>query len=305
MKKKFSETKFLIVGIARNCEKILEKQTKIINNAFSKAALVQWLIIESDSDDNTIKKLDHLSNDLNLKYISLGVLRDKYPKRTVRISICRNYYLDEIQNNSNYDDFDYVVVADLDGVNLELSQLSLKECWEQKVDWDVCFANQCAPYYDIRALRHKTWSPNDCWENANFLIKNGLDQFTAENVSVWSRMIRINRLSEPIEVDSAFGGLGIYKKNVIKDCRYSGLDKKKNEICEHVSFNMQIKDKGYGLYIIPALINGGWNEHNSNKKIHTQIYKRLRYYTLKFITIFVSINKLKIYLSMLFNIKRR
>ncbi|MDC0578950.1 hypothetical protein OAO38_04730 [Candidatus Pelagibacter ubique] len=305
MKKNFFNSNFLIVGLARNCGKVINKQVNKINEAFIETASTKWLIVESDSDDNTIEELNSLSHKLNLKYVSLGVLRDKYPKRTERISVCRNYYLSEIDNNSDYDYVDYVVVVDLDGVNLELTHTSLKTCWEQKVDWDVCFANQSAPYYDIRALRHETWSPNDCWENSQFLINNGMSQFSAESTAVWSRMILIDIRAQPIEVDSAFGGLGIYKKNVITDCRYSGLNKNRNEICEHVSFNMQIKNKGYKLYIMPTLINGGWNEHNSNLKIYKRINKKLYYYIIKFVTIFISKQKLKNYLEKLLNLTGR
>lgn len=294
MKKKFFESRFLIAGIVRNCEKVLKKQINVINNAFSNAASAEWFIVESDSDDKTLKELESISFDINLKYISLGVLRNKYPVRCERLSICRNYYLNEINNNTNYDHIDYVVVADLDGINTKLNQLSLQSCWEQKVNWDACFANQTAPYYDIRALRHKIWSPNDCYENSRFLIKNGMDRYSAEAITVWSRMIRIDTMHQPIEVDSAFGGLGIYKKKILKDCKYNGgLNKEYNEIVEHVSLNMQIKNKGYKLYIFPSLINGGWNEHNIQLKFYNKIGKKFRQYIDTFLKIFLPEKKLK------------
>jgi hypothetical protein len=81
--------------------------------------------VESDSDDNTVEIPTSLSCDLNVKYTSLGLLYNKYPVCCKRLSVCRNYYLNEINNNSNYDRIDYVVIADLDGVNLKLNQLSL------------------------------------------------------------------------------------------------------------------------------------------------------------------------------------
>lgn len=294
-KKNFFNSKFLIVGTVRNCEKIIKKQIKIINDAFINTALTKWLIVESDSDDNTLKVLKTLSHELNLKYVSLGSLYNKFPNRIHRLSVCRNYYLNEINNNIEYDNIDYVVIADLDGVNLELNQSALQTCWSQTVDWDVLFANQSAPYYDIKALRHKIWSPNDCSANVKFLKNHGVDLYSAEATAVWSRMIKINITHEPIEVDSAFGGLGIYKKKVLKGCNYDGgLDKNESE---HIFLNKQIKDRGYKLYILPSLINGGWNEHNSNLRFHNRIKKKLSYYFINFLSIFFSEMKLRKYLN--------
>ena len=305
MRKDLHSSNFLIVGLARNCERVIHEEVKKINDAFSEAASIKWLIIESDSDDLTIEKLDSFGDNLKIRYITLGRLQKKYPKRTERLALCRNRYLEEIRDNPEYKNINYVVVADLDGVNSELTAKSVNTCWECDVNWDACFANQSAPYYDIWALRHDLWSPADCFEQEKFFKNFGINDFNNRYVSILSKMICIPPTSKPIKVKSAFGGLGIYKKNVITDCRYSGLNKNRNEICEHVSFNMQIKNKGYKLYIMPTLINGGWNEHNSNLKIYKRINKKLYYYIIKFVTIFISKQKLKNYLEKLLNLTGR
>ncbi len=64
MKKEFLKSNFLIVGLANNCENMINEEVKIIHNAFQGAASVDWLIIESDSDDATVNILDNLSNEL-------------------------------------------------------------------------------------------------------------------------------------------------------------------------------------------------------------------------------------------------
>tara|TARA_B100000780_G_C21075087_1_gene432772 strand:+ start:343 stop:1239 length:897 start_codon:yes stop_codon:yes gene_type:complete len=275
MKKEFSKSNFLIVGLANNCENMINEEVKIIHNAFQGAASVDWLIIESDSDDATVNILDNLSNELSIRYITLGQLKKKYIKRTERISVCRNYYLDEIKNNPKYKEIDFIVVVDLDGVNSKLTTASVQSCWKTDVDWDACFANQSKPYYDIWSLRHKIWSPDDCWQSSNFYKDNGVTKFEANYAAVWSRMIRIDKATQPILVESAFGGIGIYKKNIIINSRYEGLNSKSEECCEHVNFHKHLCDMGYKLYIIPSFINCGWNEHNSYLKLNVRLRKLL------------------------------
>jgi len=277
MRAALKDSKVLIAGTARNCEKSLYSDIKIINDAFKEASLVSWLIIESDSTDSTIEVLNSLEKEFSLRFISLGCLRNKLPNRTERLAECRNYYLNELNNNSLYSDYDYLVVVDLDGINAQLTSKAVMECWKLKEDWDVCFSNQLGPYYDIWALRHETWSPNDCMANRKFLIEMGLKPYEADYIAVYSRMIKLNKLQKPIEVMSAFGGLGIYKIDILKGSTYSGIDKYGNEICEHVSFHAELKRKGAKLFIVPALINSSWNDHNEKIRIYQRIKVKLLY----------------------------
>ena len=50
-------------------------------------------------------------------------------------------------------------------------------------------------------------------------------------------MINLNKYPSFIEVDSAFGGLAIYKiSSLPKNAKYIGVDKNNNPTCEHVLF---------------------------------------------------------------------
>ncbi len=125
----------------------------------------------------------------------------------------------------------------------------------------MCAANQDGPYYDIWALRHKEWCPEDCWAQYNFLNQYRLDFEKNLWGSVYSKMITIAQDSEWIDVDSAFGGLAIYKKTAFDVCRYVGITEMGEEFCEHVYFHRQLKSIGAKLYINPKLINAGMTEH--------------------------------------------
>ena len=158
-----------IVGLARNCEQTIRADIQRLKASAQNAKSIVWLIVESDSSDNTIAELEILQSEIeNFQFASLGNLSETIPKHTDRISHCRNYYADKIRIDHRFSNIDYVVVADLDGLNNKLNQTSFESCWE-RTDWDMCAANQDGPYYDIWALRHKEWCPEDCWAQYKFL----------------------------------------------------------------------------------------------------------------------------------------
>ena len=266
----------LCVGIIRNGASCLHRSVTTIDKAFSFTTKKQWLIIESDSDDNTVDLLDSLKNEIpNFFFSSMGSLKERMPHRTERIAFCRNQYLQHVFENPRFAEVEYVVMADLDGVNDGLNWQAALSCWT-RTDWDACFANQSGAYYDVWALRHPIWSPNDCWQQAAFLSHFGMNDDYARLVSVASRMMEIPSTSQWIPVTSAFGGLGIYKKNILKDLQFRGLGSSGAPECEWVSFNEHLCHKGYKLFINPQMINGGFNEHSAIYKTALQQMRAIR-----------------------------
>lgn len=269
--------KFLVLGVIRNGGSVLIEQVRTINRAFSKAGSFQWFVVESDSDDETVQTLGSLTEALpHFRFLSLGKMRDLHPQRTERIAIARNRCLKELRDFPGYQDVDYVVVADLDGVNAQLTEVGVRSCWMDAPQWDVCCANQSAPYYDIWALRHKDWSPNDCQAQYRFLLEHGASIEKALHVAVFGRMVRIASNDDWTEVDSAFGGLAIYRRQILESLSYQGLDGDGQEWCEHVSLHAQIKERGGRIFINPRLINGGWNEHSREMKMTQRILRLVR-----------------------------
>jgi hypothetical protein len=65
--------------------------------------LVNFLVIESDSKDNTIKILNNIKNKKNnISYVSLGKIDSILPNRIQRLAFCRNVYVKEIRENKLY-----------------------------------------------------------------------------------------------------------------------------------------------------------------------------------------------------------
>ena len=266
----------LLVGLARNCASTIHAEIETITRSFAGFRDVSWLIIESDSSDNSVEILGDIDDSANLKFKALGALQNTMSKRTERIAHCRNAYVQEINTNPDYANINYVAVVDMDGVNKDLTRAAVENCWGNGLDWDACFANQPEAYYDVWALRHPLWSPNDCWQYYAFLRDCGLEGDESLVAAVYSRMHSIGISIPPIQVDSAFGGLGIYRKEMFEACVYEGLDASGNEVCEHVSAHERMVEQGAKLYVMPSLVNGGWNEHTKALKFINRMRRQIK-----------------------------
>ena len=262
-----SEHSILVAGVARDCEKTIRDEVLRLFESLKMCKALHWLVIESDSSDKTVDALRALQDEIpGFRFKSLGSLGQEIPVRTQRIAHCRNAYLDELQSNPLYSDIDYVVVADLDGVNDLVTSDGLASCWVRS-DWDVCTANQRGPYYDIWALRHPLWSPNDCWRQYDFLRARKAPRELALWSAIHIKMITIDESDEWIEVDSAFGGLSVYRRHVLDNVTYAGLDQSGVRVCEHVSLNNQIRANGYRIFINPRLINTTQTAHSRQRSL--------------------------------------
>jgi len=257
----------LIAGTARNVENFISQSISKLTHSFSGFKQIHYLIIESDSSDNTIAVLQRLTSELpNFRYISKGLLQEKMPLRTERLATCRNEYLKEIRENPIYTQIDYVAIADLDGVNNLLTPEAVMSCWNRS-DWDVVAANQAGPYYDIWALRHDVWCPNDCWEQFRFLLGGGVPRDMALFAAVYSKMLRVPKNIEWIPVNSAFGGLAIYRRDALMRGSYAGSNARGEEICDHPNLHKTLIEDGRKIFINTQLINTDYTEHTNHLRL--------------------------------------
>lgn len=250
-----------IVGIVRDIEKSIEKDIVRISAAFSDFLEINWFLVESGSSDKSEEKLKNLSREIpNFKFVSISIRNDV--SRTEKMADARNEYLRFLRSDNNLTKYKYVVMADFNNLNKKLTYGAVQTCFKRD-DWDVVTANQSGRYYDAWALRHPLWSPNDCWEQHAFYRKYLRFPESAITFSMRSRMLRIPRNSEWIEVDSAFGGLAIYKSSVLKSQSvYSGVTPDGKRVCEHVPFHSALKLNGARIFINPALINARITDHS-------------------------------------------
>lgn len=266
----------VLAGLVRDCERHIKADFIRFEKSFSMFSKRYYILVESDSADCTLSLINELKNLYDIKLITLGNLRQSHPIRTDRLAICRNTYLDEINTNPKYENCKYVAVADFDGINSGLTYRSVQSSFQHIERWDACFANQRGVYYDIYALRHHIWNAGDSNEQKTFYEAAGLKRADAIRNAIYNKMITINSQAKPIEVDSAFGGLGIYKKELFLAGRYDGFNEKNAEICEHVMFHAAMKKRGARLLIMPSMINGTWNEHSLLKFFSYRIFVKIK-----------------------------
>lgn len=214
--------KVIICGLTKNNATTLYPTLKTITRIGSIFNDYRVIILENNSIDNTKKILknfqisskkhtvfsrDYTKNQL----LSFSKSRtwDNQPARVELIATFRNIILDKIFDEK-YNDFKFIIIIDLDLMIPNTIYKNLIETFKIKDNWDAIFANAVGEnqdYYDRFALR-----------TDDFPIGPELDPNWWDNLSPIS--FKGDKL---IKVYSAFGGLGIYKKEALKGCSYSGV----------------------------------------------------------------------------------
>ena len=266
----------VICGVARNCARSIERDIRTLLRAAALFKKVQVLVVESDSSDDTLALVQALgAQNGKVRGIGLGSLRERHPKRTERIALARNACLDELASNPLYAAASHMIMVDLDGMCRHLTGEALASCWAVGAPpWDVCGANQGDYYYDVWTIRHPQWCPGDAWREHELLVPV-LGVTAADEVALFSRMVHIAPTRPWIEVDSAFGGLAIYRRSAIGAARYVGLDAQGREVCDHVGLHLSMRAAGRRIFINPALINARSTKHAGRKKLLRSLRRKL------------------------------
>jgi hypothetical protein len=281
----------ILVGTISNAAGSLRSDLSKVIKALETFELIQIFLVESDSSDSTLSILEDLHMELeNFNFVSLGDLRSEIPDRIHRIRHCRNVYVKEIRRVLESTDVEYVFVADLDGMNSRISSKAILSSFERN-DWGAVLANQRGGYYDVLALRHPTWCPQDVLvdlRHEQSLIDNTelpwwsfirrtnrrIEYDRARKKAIYSRMIRIKPSEDWIEVNSGFGGLGIYKAELFKKFDYSLREGDLSFESEHVALSKKITEDGNKIFINPRMINNHFNTYNINRFL---LVRQLRY----------------------------
>ncbi len=271
----------LIVGTVSNVSDKLHADFTRVRNAFSDDFEVFTYLVESDSSDQTLAALHDLSiSNKNFHFISFGDLKDSIPDRVERIRYCRNQYVKYIRDNFELHKWDFIVVADLDGMNGALKVEAVRSCFTS-LDWDCCLSNQTGGYYDIFALRESDWQPGNYFEQVEFArakirkfessksiffdrFRSWLLEDSIKRKAIYAKMKRIPKGSSWVAVDSGFGGLAIYRPHVFLNFDYSKLNFQSRD-SEHVDLHFRMREDGNKIFINPDFVNSHWNTYNVNR----------------------------------------
>jgi hypothetical protein len=232
----------IFAGTARDVEKYIGTALKYIDICGKKFNDYSVIIYENDSKDSTREILE-TNKKSNYHYIFEDNIKE--PIRTIRLANGRNKILEKVREINKDDYYNYLVLLDLDDINESgLFVHSIESCFIYD-GWSVLTGNQTGEYYDLWALRKKDDMEYDCW----LKVKQHPGDPNAEKKYVRSKH-KNYPVGEPLEVDSAFGGVAIYHlPSVPNHCKYFGSYSNGHEKCEHIDFHRCIKDNGGSIYI--------------------------------------------------------
>lgn len=210
--------KVLICGICRNIEKAVPGTICSIEELGKRFTDYHAIIYENNSNDKTVSLLKQWEKEnphvifLTEKLSSRSLCRELpmgIGHRIEKISRARNKVLD-VAMNKKFDDYKYVIWADLDFLEPWNTDAIVETILHPEQEWDAVFAGS---HYDLFALRSKSFPIG--YELIGATYWKHLDQIREQFCP---------KVDDPwMEVYSAFGGLGIYKRDAIRGCRYSAV----------------------------------------------------------------------------------
>jgi hypothetical protein len=177
-------------------------------------------------------------------------LDSHFATRELRIAHCRDVLLEKVKQSARGEDALYIPI-DLDGTLAQsISKPEfLRECVRvASGDADAVFPISFPYYYDVFALRAKGWLNYNCWESYWDASGRGQTrQLLASIRHVYSKQKPWKRIRNRglISVESAFGGLGIYRMARLGRAKYTdnGTSASRHRVCEHIGFNAMVNRK--------------------------------------------------------------
>jgi len=267
----------VIIGCARSVAAHLPStlaQIDAIRSLWLDAAVV---IAENGSTDSTKQLLAEYAATKSHTHILTLDEANSISSRTERLALVRNRLLDFV--HATYPSFDYVLSVDLDGILDGFKSSGLTDLFKSfpTDTWDAVFANVTGKYYDIWALRSAEMGITyDCWDMIRHLqLEGGVSRADAKAACVtqFQTVIKASP-SRLLPVESAFGGLGLYRLAATRGCTYVGYTQACScemiafnhaqcapETCEHVSFHKDMVAKGAKLFICSSLLVKTQQEH--------------------------------------------
>jgi hypothetical protein len=239
---------FLIVPLKNPTKEIVNEIIHVIGCLKLVFTDVISVVVDSNSD-NGYGCEEYFNAVEALTYLQLGSVKLSVNNRVNQIGHARNAGLDAIMPS----DGDIIAFMDTGVANHALTVVDVACCMSRH-DWDAVTANQYGRYYDIWALRAQGWSDSDCWA-AYARYAPILGQKAARDLAVGSKQVFIPETSDWINVQSAFGGFGLFRAEVYKDRRFE-TDTDGTSVGWDKYFR-----SGDRVFINPRLRNGGDPQH--------------------------------------------
>ena len=233
-----AQTSASIVAICRNAAHALPYTLVTLDSLHGLFKSCKCYVFENDSADGSAECLDYFAGVrpwFEVKHETLGGIdsRGFEPERTERLAYCRNKCLEWVRRNPAT----WTIVLDtdpaggfsIDGVMNSIAQLGSISESGAMASYSLYRKPEGIAHYDAWAARPNWWR-----DRRNEI---GMTWFSAFLPPVGS---------PPVAMNSAFGGLCVYRTEAFLSGRYSGED------CEHVPHHRRIKEAGWQLYLNPG-----------------------------------------------------
>lgn len=250
----------LIAALARNCEDSLKVNIPLIEKFRAQFKWSQVVVVENDSIDGT----KDLLNDWKIKSNNVTIISTDYGTKTIpdksdlivnpmtsvqridKMVSYRNLYLDYIKQVKH--PIDVVIVIDIDVLQISFTGLmNAINAFDHKTG--AIFSNGMSIMKTPFGLSEIYYDAFAVWEYP--LLKEF--SYSMESIHKTFKSINRNVKKSPYyKVISAFGGVGIYNYQAIKNLQYKTVLNPLNQkeaICEHIPFNQEIVNQGFNNYI--------------------------------------------------------
>ena len=246
-KKIAAESGVNIVSIARNAMPLLTNTLEIVGEVRKDFRSSQMFVFENDSTDGTAEALDgHAARNewFQVSHETWGGLdsRGFERSRTERLAKARNICLDWVRRNGA--DREYTIVLDLDpayGFSPDGVLNSIGWFHDPVIPTGAAGAMASYSLYRVTneegavgVAQYDSWAARLNWWRDRRDEPGGLG---------WFSMLMPPVGSPPIPMNSAFGGLCVYRTAAFLAGGYSGED------CEHVPHHRRMAGAGYQLYL--------------------------------------------------------
>lgn len=252
--------KVAVCGLARDCKASLERNLPKLDELRSYFKDTAVVIVENDSVDGTKELLNTwangssnvhiISKDYGTDTIPVSTVSNPYPGtsifRIAKMSSYRNVYMEWLDKNYNCH---LMIVIDLDVEFFDVKDI-IRSIVDAPANWGGIFANG---YTDTKIFGQPVYTMfHDMYAYVDVLPAK-MPYMTYGKLFHQKKMMNASlKKNRFLPVQSAFGGIGIYKYDLIKDQRYNAVangDQFMESLCEHVLFNRIVVDKKFDLYI--------------------------------------------------------
>lgn len=251
--------RYVIVGLlARDCKEAILRNKLKIERLCASFEDYHIVVVENDSVDGTRQVLlDWAKEDDRVLVDSFFdhslKLSDSGYERISHMAYLRNRLLDDIRKQPAPD---LVIMMDVDIYDFDVEGL-MEGINYAPNDWGALMANG------------RMMKPNDQYLDAQFdqyaymacgeeLSDMHFNMFT--NHSLYKRGRKLNsevQICDYVPVNSAFGGMAVYRYEAIKDLRYQAVKIDvchQKFFCEHVPFHLDMIHQGYKNYVCRNIV---------------------------------------------------